>query len=105
MEERAPMPRYKVMVDDNFHYMESDHRREHGTYETVEEAIATCRGIVDRSLKEGYEPGISAKALYDGYVSFGDDPFIVVLDGTDDKAKFSAWTYAQERSRVICGER
>jgi hypothetical protein len=99
------MPRYKVMVDDNFHYTESDYRYEHGTYKTVEKAIAACRRIVDRSLENGYEPGISADALYDGYVSFGDDPFIVVLDGTDINAKFSAWGYAKERSRVICGER
>jgi hypothetical protein len=104
VKERALMPRYKVMVDDNFHYMDSDERREHGTYETFEEAIAACRGIVDQSLKEGYRPGISAEALYDGYVGFGDDPFFVVLDGTDDNAKFSAWSYAKERSRVICGE-
>ena len=98
------MPRYKVMVDDNFHYMDSGYRYEHGTHETVEEAIAACRGIIDRSLKDGYEPGISAEALYNGYVSFGDDPFIVVFDGTNDNAKFSAWSYAKERSRVICGE-
>jgi hypothetical protein len=99
------MPRYKVLVDDNFHYMDEDERYEHGVYETAEEAIAACRGIVDQSLEEGYKPGISAEALYEGYVSFGDDPFIVVLDGADDNAKFSAWSYAKERSRVICGER
>ncbi|MGO9773054.1 MAG: hypothetical protein ACLPSW_26590 [Roseiarcus sp.] len=99
------MPRYKVMVDDNFHYMDAEARREHGVYKTAEKAIAACREIVDRSLKTGYAPGILAEALYDGYVSFGDDPFIVVLDGTDDNAKFSAWSYAKERCRVICGER
>jgi hypothetical protein len=37
-------------------------------------------------------------------VSFGDDPFIVALDSADDNAKFSAWSYAKEHSRVICGE-
>ncbi len=105
MRQRAPKPRYKVMVDDNFHYMDPDERREHGVYKTAKKAIAVCRGIVDRSLEQGYRPDISAKALYDGYVSFGEDPFIVVLDGTDDNAKFSAWSYAKERCRVICGER
>lgn len=99
------MPRYKVMVDDNFHYMDEDERYEHGVYETVDEAIAACRGIVERSLEEGYTPDVSAEALYENYVSFGDDPFIVVLDGADDNAKFSAWVYAKERSRLICGER
>ena len=83
------MPRYKVMVDDNFHYHEPDERREHGVYETAEEAIAACRAIVDRSIEEERRPGFSAEALYDRYTSFGDDPFIVVIDGVDDRATFS----------------
>jgi hypothetical protein len=98
------MPRYKVMVDDNFHYQDSDERWEQGTYETVEEAIAACRGLVDRSLEKAYKPGTSAEALYGDYTSFGDDPFIVVVDGADDRAKFSAWSYAKERCRMICGD-
>jgi len=68
----------------------------------VEEALPACRGVVDRSLEEEYRPGISAETLYDRYVSFGDDPFIVVLDGPDDRATFSAWSYSKERCRVIC---
>jgi hypothetical protein len=102
--EGAPMPRYRVMVDDNFHYQDSDERLAQGTYETVEEALAACRRLVDRSLEEEYKPGMSAEALHDRYTSFGDDPFIVVLDGADDRAAFSAWSYAKERCRAICGE-
>jgi hypothetical protein len=98
------MPRYKVIVDDNFHYQDPRERCEQGVYETVEEALAVCRGLVDESLKEEYRSGISAKSLYDRYTSFGDDPFIVVLDGTDDRAIFSAWNYAKERCTVICAE-
>jgi hypothetical protein len=67
--------------------------------------LAACRRIVDRSLEEEYRPGISAQALYDRYVSFGDDPFIVVDDGTDKDAAFSAWSYAKERCRAICAAR
>jgi hypothetical protein len=102
--ERARMPRYRVMVDDNFHYMDSDARWEQGTYETVEEALAACRGIVDHSLAEKYTPGVSVEAMYDDYVCFGEDPFIVVLGGVDDRAKFSAWSYAKERCRMMCEE-
>lgn len=98
------MPRYKVMVDDNFHYQESDERREYGAYQTLEEALAACRGLVDKSLREEYRPGISAQDLYDRYTSFGDDPFIMVIEGADDRAKFSAWDYAKDRCRVICGK-
>ena len=97
------MPRYKVMVWDNFHYQDSDERWEQGIYKTLEEAIAACRGIVDQSLAEECRPGISAEDLYDRYTSFGDDPSIVVLDGMDDGATFSAWSYAKERCRVLCG--
>jgi hypothetical protein len=98
------MPRYRVMVDDNFHYQDSHERREQGTYESVDEALAACRGIVDQSLQEEYRAGISAEALYGRYMSFGDDPFIMVLEGADDSATLSAWSYAKERCRVICGE-
>ncbi|HAH64474.1 MAG TPA: hypothetical protein DCL72_03125 [Rhizobiales bacterium] len=70
--------RYKVMVDDNFHYQDLSARWEEGVYETVDEALAACRGLVDNSLKEEYRPGISAEALYDRYTSFGSDPFIRV---------------------------
>jgi hypothetical protein len=96
------VPRYRVMVDDNFHYQDPDERREHGTYETVEEALAACQAIVDRSLENEFRAGISAEALYDRYMSFGDDPSIVVLNGVDENAKFSAWSYAKERCAVMC---
>ena len=94
--------RYKVVVDDNFNYTDEGARWERGTYATLEEALTVCRRLVENWLREGYRPGISAQALYDGYVMYGDDPFIVVVDGTDESAKFSAWDYAKERSRQIC---
>lgn len=99
------MSRYKVMVDDNFHYQDLDERRQHGIYDTAEEALTACRSLVDISLKDAYRPGISAEALYNAYTSFGDDAFIVVVDGADSSATFLAWAYAKERCRLICGER
>jgi hypothetical protein len=91
------------VVDDNFHYQDPDDRREHGVYATLDEALAVCRAIVDRSLSEEFRPGISAASLYDRFTSFGDDPFIVVVDGVDEAARFSAWAYAEARCRQICG--
>ena len=95
------MSRYKVMVDDNFHYMEEDERDEVGTFSTIEEAIAVCKQIVDNSLRhlakgKNYTPD----ELYDYYTSFGSDPFIVAL-AKDDRPSFSAWNYAKERSQVL----
>ena len=102
------MSRYKVMVDDNFHYMEEDERErdEFGTFSTIEEAIAACKQIVDDSLKhlaqgKNYTPD----ELYDYYTSFGSDPFIVALDRKDDRPSFSAWNYAKERSQVLAPHR
>ena len=48
---------------------------------------------------------ISAEALYELYTHFGDDPFIVVVDGADEKVEFSAWDDAKARSRIVCEER
>lgn len=94
--------RYKVLVDDNAHYMEEDERSEYGTFDTLEEAVAACRDIVDRSLADLCRAGMTAAELYDRYTSFGDDPFIVALEGPDPKVRFSAWNYASGRSRQIC---
>ena len=100
------MSRYKVMVDDNFHYMEEDERDEVGTFPTIEEAIAACKQIVDNSLRhlakgKTYTPD----ELYDYYTSFGSDPFIVALDRKDDRPCFSAWDYAKERGQVLSGQK
>jgi hypothetical protein len=40
--EPTTMPRYKVMVDDNFHYQCEDERWQYGVFLTAEEAIAAC---------------------------------------------------------------
>jgi hypothetical protein len=95
------MSPYKVMADDNFHYLEEDKRREGPTYATAEEALEACRRVVDQSLLHQYEQGgITAETLYDRYTDFGDDPFVVALDGSP-KVDFSAWNYARERAHEL----
>jgi hypothetical protein len=96
------MALYKVMVDDNFHCQAPEDRREHGVYETLAQAVAACRELVDRSLGAEFRPGISAQALFARYTSFGEDPFIVVIDGVDEAARFSAWEYAEKRCSELC---
>jgi hypothetical protein len=99
------MSRYKVMVDDNFHYMEEDERDESGTFSTIEEAIAACKQIADDSLRHlAQGKNYTADGLYDCYVSFGSDPFIVALDSRDGRPSFSAWNYAK-RSQVLAAHR
>jgi hypothetical protein len=91
---------YTVRVDDNYHYMDESERYTHGEFETYDEALAACRGIVDRFLASAYEPGATADWLYAQYTSFGDDPFII--GDVPEGRRFSAWNYAKERCVEIC---
>jgi hypothetical protein len=91
--------KYRVLVDDNYDYMDESRRWERGQYDTVEEAIGACKEMVDAWLQDHYRPGMTAEELEKGYKMFGDDPFV---PGVDPEA-FSAWSYASQRARVICG--
>jgi hypothetical protein len=97
--------RYKVLVDDNFDYMDQDKRYEHGVFPTAEEAIAACKRIVDSNLNDFMQPGMTASELYGAYTGFGDDPFIVCVNAADERVRFSAWDYAEERSRLMISQR
>ena len=99
------MSRYKVMVDDNFDYMDEDKRYARGVFLTVEEAISACKRIVDSNLHGFMKPGMTAAELYDAYTHFGDDPFIVCVQPDDEPVRFSAWNYAEERSRAVTSQR
>ena len=94
------MSPYKVMVDDNFHYMEEDERWEYGTFASAEEALDACRRLVDEALMAEYRDGATAEQLFVRYTSFGDDPFIVALDDAD-KVDFSASAYAEQRAMEL----
>ncbi len=96
------MPLYKVLIDDNYHYMDAEARYEHGRFDTAEQAVAACRKIVDAGLREQYKPGMSAAVLFHLYENFGDDPFIVPLDRTAPDMQFSASDYAQEQCQLMC---
>ena len=107
--QKAPASRrYRVMVDDNFHYMDENERHEHGSYDTLNKALTACRAIVEKSVNDQLEdnPGITAERLFGRYRSFGDDPFILVVDGKDDRAsEFSAWEYAKMVCEARCQQR
>ena len=93
--------KYEVHVDDNFHFMDESERYKLGEFETCEEAVAVCMKIVDEFLETGYKKGMSFKELYEGYVGFGEDPFVISGDKT---CFFSAWDYAKKRCAELCGE-
>jgi hypothetical protein len=90
---------YRVLVDDNFHYVDESERYTLGEFDSCEQAIAVCRSIVDRFLLEQYRPGTTAQQLLDTYKGFSDDPFVV---STEPLCRFSAWEYARRRCVVLC---
>lgn len=96
---------YVILVDDNYHYMDSSYRCRDGEFATAEEAFARCRQIVDEYLDnaEKIEGRESAAKLWESYKMFGEDPFIVATD--DTPASFSAWSYASKRCEERTGNR
>lgn len=91
---------YSVYVDDNWHYMNESERYLLGKFETLEEAIAAAKRLVDNFLFGQFESGMSPGMLSLAYASFGKDPFVVGVAG--DAVPFSARTYARQRCDEIC---
>lgn len=92
---------YQVIIADNFHYMDEDAHYTHGTFTTLDLAVAACKKIVDEYLASAYEHGMRAEELYSSYKAFGEDPFIRCDEPV--LVIFSAWDYASERCDEICG--
>ena len=101
MTKEKKLARYKVLIDDNFHYQDEDHRYEHGAFGTADEAVAACKRIVDECLTYMLKPGMTADALYELWVMFGEDPYVMRVDRTDAQVDFSSWEYAKERCEVL----
>ena len=91
---------YKVFIDENSHYMDESERWLQGEAESYEEALATCRRIVDEFLALNHRPGMTVAALFELYTLFGEDPFIVPDEAVE---RFSGWDYARRRCAELCG--
>ena|SRR5207249_1261242 len=101
---RAMTPnRYRVLVDDNFHYMDEDERYEARAFETYTDAVEKCKEIVEQSLQEQLEPGMTAEQLFGAYRGCGDDPW--VSETPEGVERFSARDYARRRSQELCADR
>lgn len=92
--------KYKVFVDDNFHCMDVSEGYSSGEYDTYDSARQASIAIIESSLRECCELGMSAEQLYNSYVMFGVDPFIAGPAKPKDN-RFSAWDYAKVRSWEI----
>lgn len=74
--------RYRVLVDDNFHYMDESERDQLGEFDTLEDAVLACKRIVDEFLISNYRPGMTVAELLTQYAFYGEDPFVYTGDGT-----------------------
>jgi len=94
---------YRVLADDNFHYLDEIFRHSLGEFPTYGEALAACEEVVERFLRQEYVPGMAESALYFRYLMFGRDPFIAERPESPDASPgFSAWDYAKVRCSEIC---
>lgn len=85
---------YTVMVDDNFHYMDEEHRTKHGAYATFEKAVTACKKIVDEDLRDMLKQGVTPEDLSSTWSMYGSDPYIV-----GGSRRFSARDYVGEKTR------
>ena len=83
-----PRAKYRVLIVDNFHYMEEDNTLEHGEFDTYEEALEAAKKIVEESV---------ANHKYDLNIhrQFGDDA-ILMCPAETNHPRFKAWEYAAE---------
>jgi hypothetical protein len=94
---------FTVFVADNFHYMDESKTYKLGEFESLEPALEASKRIVDEYLSSAYQADMTAAQLYQSYVNFGEDPYIIPSEA--EGGRFSAWTYARERCDAICAQR
>ena len=96
---------YRVMVDDNSEFSRFNVRWCLGEYATFEDAEKAAQGLVENSLLIAGVDEANASEIFEGYSSFGDDPFIEAFGGAPEpKRKFSAWHYAGSVVRKVCAK-
>jgi hypothetical protein len=79
--------KYKIYVDDNYHYMDESARYVADSYSSLEEAVERCKELTIKSLEDLYEDGITPENLSAQWAMFGEDPFVF---GGDGSVPFSA---------------
>lgn len=94
--------KYRVLVNENSRYMDESARSDQGIYPSADHAIAACKAMVDDELNTMHRPGMTGKELYQLYIGFGPDPFVVPLNPNDPEIEFSAWSYAKQRCKELC---
>ena len=71
---------YLLRVYDNFHSLSESDAYDHGTFTIYEEAVEAAKRIVEISLRENFEFGMSASDLILQYSVYGDHPVIIPIN-------------------------
>ena len=94
---------YCVLIDDNYHYMDAEHRSHLAVYENYEDALERAKEITRKSVIRN--KGTDPNDTHDNYTDFGSDPFIQAIGGAPEPAeRFSAWKYAEVIAKEIHSE-
>ena len=93
---------YRVSAAENSHYMDEDERRLVGVYEDIEQALAACRYVIDRSLRELHDEQMRPDELFRLWSVMGEDAWVVPVDEGLPMPDFSGRDYARLRSEDIC---
>jgi hypothetical protein len=95
---------YRVLVDDNFHYMDENYRECAGDFESYEDALALAKKITFESVIENEAD--TASETFQKYKDFGKDPFIQPFgDASGPEENYSAWNTAEILAQIIEVER
>jgi hypothetical protein len=95
---------YRVMVDDNFHYMDERYRECAGTFDNYEDALGLAQKITFESVVSNESS--TAAETFQKYKDFGKDPFIQPFgEAEPPEENYSAWTTAEMLAELIEIER
>jgi hypothetical protein len=83
--------------------MDEGERIDHGVFDSIDDAVAACKKIIDDDLNAMCRSNKTAAELYSCYTLFGASPFAVPVDHDGQPVGFSALTYAKKRSRDLSG--
>ena len=59
-----PKSKYRVLVDNNFHYMDKSERYSAGEYDSCEQAIEKCKRSINKFLLAGLKPSITLSSSW-----------------------------------------
>ncbi len=93
--------KYRLVVYDNFHYMDDDEPYEKGEYETYELALADAKLMIESFLEFNWKNGMTPDQLIDVFNDFGEEPTIIPRNN-DNGEIFSARKYVKEIAESIC---